>query len=67
MIKNRCDLCNAVIENNEPRVIFKKYPHAMQNEGCRPTKPCVDVTICEYCLSYYTLADIVQRFERKSF
>lgn len=67
MIKNHCDVCDAVIENNEPRVRFKKYPHEMQNEGCRTSKPCVDVTICTECLSHYTLADIVSKFERKVF
>lgn len=67
MLKVHCDVCDAIIENNEPRVRFKKFPHEMQNEGCRPPKPCVDVIICTECLSHYTLLDIVAKFERKRF
>lgn len=64
MIKLHCDVCDAVITEDRPRVRFKNYPHQMEN---KPTAASVDVTICEDCLSHFTLADIVKRFERKKF
>lgn len=65
MIKLHCDLCDEVITDDRPRVRFKKYPHQMENKGFNPAAASVDVTICENCLSHFTLADIVARFERK--
>lgn len=64
MLKLHCDVCDAVIEDSDPRVRFKKYPHEIQNN---PAGASVDVTICEKCLSHYTLLDIVAKFERKKF
>lgn len=56
MLKLHCDVCDAVIKDSKPRVRFQKYPPEV-----------VDVTICEKCLSQYTLLDIVTKFERKKF
>lgn len=64
MLKVHCDVCDSIIEDSDPRVRFKKYPHAIQNI---PAGASFDVTICEKCLSHYTLLDIVAKFERKRF
>ena len=74
MIKLHCDVCDAVITDDEKRVIFKYYPNqsgiyiydAKKAIGLEPKLP-VDVIICGNCLPHYTLADIVKRFERKKF
>lgn len=63
MLKLHCDICDAVIYDRDPRVRLKKYPHEMQNQGCRPANASVDVVICEECLSHYTLLDVVAKFE----
>lgn len=67
MIKLHCDLCDEVITDDRPRVRFKYYPQQMEEHVFKPTAASVDVTICEKCLSHFTLADIVKRFERKKF
>ena len=59
MIKLHCDLCDKVITDDRPRVVFKYYP---RQTGTGPAAASVDVIICENCLSHYTLADIVKRF-----
>lgn len=54
----------------ESRVRFKHFPNQFGEisiESVKLEKPDIDVTICEDCLSHYTLADIVARFERKKF
>lgn len=70
MIKLHCDLCDKVIASEESRVRFKHFPNQFGEisiESVKLEKPDIDVTICEDCLSHYTLADIVARFERKKF
>lgn len=74
MIKLHCDVCDAVITGDRPRTIFKHYPNQFENDMCDAKtamgfepKATVDVIICEDCLSHFTLADIVKRFERKKF
>lgn len=70
MIKLHCDLCDKVIAESEPRVVFKHFPNQASEisiEKVKLEQPDINVTICEDCLSHYTLADIVARFERKKF
>lgn len=70
MIKLHCDLCDKVITSKEPRVRFKHFASQSSEisiESVKLEKPDIDVTICEDCLSHYTLDDIVARFERKKF
>lgn len=64
MIKLHCDLCDKVITDDKPRA---RFTHYSRQTGTGPAAASVDVTICEDCLSHFTLADIVARFERKKF
>lgn len=70
MIKLHCDVCDKVIPESEPRVVFKHFPNQFTEisiDSVKREEPTVNVTICNDCLSHFTLADIVKRFERKKF
>ena len=70
MIKLHCDLCDEVIAESAPRVVFKHFPNQRAEisiEQVKLEQPDINVTVCENCLSHYTLADIVARFGRKKF
>lgn len=65
MIKLHCDLCDKVITAAAPRVVFKHFPNQAAEISIKKVKleqPDINVTICEDCLSHFTLADIVARF-----